>query len=268
MADICLKSYVRSLVKNTVKVSAFILSSILISFSSPSFAQGKKCDQLPKVEWWSSTHTKVIATVDKRYQGDWAKYIGRWKSYLTRMEKLYGSDSVAVVKSRGLKLQGKQLADHIKDIQARISVLRCLQKNKAVPVGEPTESELDAMTTASNGPPPKEFQTADVKLVSTQVAAVSGKRLKIEVTAKCDKDAALFQITNLGEKWPRLGEINIYRVNGKSLLSKRRVRMANSQQATFKIRKRGGGSYGNVGIWISPSWEKRAFVYDAKINCS
>ncbi|MDP7600071.1 MAG: hypothetical protein QF605_01685 [Rhodospirillales bacterium] len=51
------------------------------------------------------------------------------------------------------------------------------------------------------------------------------------------------------------------------MLSKRRVRMRNSQHATFKIRKRSGGSYGAVGLWVSPSWDKRAFNYDARVTC-
>jgi hypothetical protein len=249
--------------KKTTTIFLALVTGALIFDATPSSAQSVQCEKLPKVEWWSSTHVKVKATVAKNYQGNWNKYIGRWNKYLGRMEKLHDSGSIAVVKSRGLRLKGQQLASHIKDIRARISVLNCLQNVQ----NEVPAADLEKFETAANGAPPQQFSAPEVQQTITQVATVAGDQLDIEVTAKCDKDSALFQITNLGEKWPRLGEISIYRVNGKSLLSKRRVRMGNSQQATFKIRKRGGGSYGPVGIWVSPSWEKRAFKYDAKISC-
>jgi hypothetical protein len=238
----------------------------LVSFSSPSSARNLNCNQLPQVAWWHSTHEKVTATVDKRYKGNWDRYILRWMTYLDRMQDLYDTGSIAVVKSRGLRLKGKQLADHISDIRVRISVLNCLKKYKASEEEE-FERELGNFNTASGGKPPKTFQAPEVQKVSPQTATVTGANLDVEVTATCDKSTAVFQITNLGDKWPRLGEINIFRVQGTSLLSKRRVRMANSQQATFRIRKRGGGTYGKVGLWISPSWQKRNFKYDAIISC-
>ena len=247
--------------KNASTFCFIILTGALLVLSSPSNAKGAQCDALPKVEWWSDSHSKVSATVERRYQGDWNKYIRKWKSYQRRMQKLHKAGSIAVVKSRGLRLQGKQLANHIDDIRARINVLYCLKKNYEEGIGE----DLEQLETAAGGPPPKEFQRPEVE---QQIASLPIQKLDVEVTAKCVNDTAVFQITNLGAKWPRLGEINIYRVEGTSLLSKRRVRMANSQQATFRIRRRGGGGYGSVGVWISPSWKKRAFKYDAKITCN
>ena len=218
-----------------------------------------KCEKLPNVEWWSKSHARVIRTVTKNYKGNWNRYIGRWQTYHNRMQKLFNSKSVAVVKSRGLKLKGKQFEAHIKDINARLKVLRCLEKSQQ----EIEAKDLESFSTAAGGNTPKSPKNSR----ATQVASGTGKNLDIEVTARCIKDTAVFQITNLGKKWPRLGEINIYKVDGKALISKRRVRMTNSQQATFKVRKRGTNSNGTVGIWISPSWNKRAFKYDAKINC-
>lgn len=249
--------------KTTIITFLIAFTATLFLTAAPSNAQTKKCANLPEVEWWSNTHAKVTRIVERRYQGNWGNYIDRWTSYLTRMKKLYEANSVAVVKLRGIKLQGKQLADHIKDIQTRISVLGCLKTNQEASIGE----DLESLETAANGPPPQTFQVPEVKQEITQTAAVSNVPLDIEVTATCNKDMAVFQITNLGEKWPRLGEINIYRVDGKALLTKRRVRMANSQQATFRIRKRGSDSYGTLGVWVSPTWEKRSFRYDAKIKC-
>ena len=87
---------------------ALIFLSLVAAFAfgvSPAEAQKVKCDPLPKVEWWSQSHAKVIATVDKRYKGDWEKYIARWEKYGSRMEKTLAAKSVAVVKSRGIKLR-------------------------------------------------------------------------------------------------------------------------------------------------------------------
>ena len=172
------------------------------------------------------------------------------------MKKLLASNSVSVVKSRGIKMRRKQPKNHIEDINSWLDVLRYLEKESETLTG----SDLENFSTAAGG-----YSSTRTKAI--QVAAISSEQFDIEVTAKCVKDTAVFQITNLGDKWPRLGEINIYKIDGKTLLSKRRVRMRNSQHATFKIRKRSGGSYGAVGLWVSPSWDKRAFNYDARVIC-
>ena len=153
-------------------------------------------------------------------------------------------------------MQGKQLENHIKDINSWLDVLRYLVKESEASTG----SNLEDFSTAAGG-----YSSTRTKAI--QVAAISSEQFDIEVTAKCVKDTAVFQITNLGDKWPRLGEINIYKIDGKTFLSKRRVRMRNSQQATFKIRKRSGGSYGAVGLWVLPNWDKSAFKYDARVIC-
>ena len=242
--------------KNLLFVALISLIAYSLLVISPTSAEAAKCDRLPDVAWWSKSHAKVIATVDGRYQGNWQKYIGRWISYRDRMQKLFANKSVAVVKSRGIRMQGVQLQNHIKDINSRLDVLNCLKNEKEASAG----IELENFNTAAGG-------NSSVATKKSQFAAITGNQLDIEVTAKCDKDSAIFQITNLGNKWPRLGEIYVYKIDGKALLSKRRVRMGNSQQATFRIRKRGGGSYGPVGLWVSPSWDKRAFKYDATITC-
>ncbi|MDP6925614.1 MAG: hypothetical protein QGG84_00820, partial [Rhodospirillales bacterium] len=54
----------------------------------------------------------------------------------------------------------------------------------------------------------------------TEIASITKHDLSVEINAKCDKTTTIFQLTNLGEKWPRLGTINIYRIEDKALLSK------------------------------------------------
>ena len=92
--------------------------------------------------------------------------------------------------------------------------------------------------------------------------------MEIDVEARCEVGDATFKLTNLGARWPRLGEINIHRTDTKALLVKRRLRMRNSQQLIYKIpANRLGGAQG-VGFFVKPSWYDRPFKYDATINCT
>jgi hypothetical protein len=78
---------------------------------------------------------------------------------------------------------------------------------------------------------------------------------------------AAFQVTNLGDRWPRLGEVAIYRTDTKGMLVQRRVRMTNSQQMIFKIPDELSKELLEVGIFIEPSWYERKFAYDATVKC-
>jgi hypothetical protein len=48
-------------------------------------------------------------------------------------KKILDANSVAVVKSRNIKMKGKVLEDHIKRIDQRISVLNCLRDVQVTP---------------------------------------------------------------------------------------------------------------------------------------
>lgn len=238
-----------------VKFAAAIFAGIfLFSYLSGS-AHGASCDPLPEVDWWAKSHSKVIKTVNRKYRGKWDSYITRWKKYRTRMVRLHESGSAAVVKSRGLRLEGKQLEEHIDDIDDRLVVLNCLKEQQLKNAKKKTLNN-DNNLAGGTGQDKKD-----------RFASLIGEKLDIEVSARCDNSTVVFQVTNLGEKWPRLGTINIYRTEGKALLVKRRLKLANSQQATFKVRDR---KHKNdpVGLWLSPSWSNREFKYDAKITCS
>ena len=236
-----------------IKVAVFA-SVVLLFNSQMSTVEAATCGPLPKVDWWAKSHSKVIKTVNRKYRGNWDSYVTRWKKYRKRMVRLHEGGSAAVVKSRGLRLEGKQLEKHIEDIDQRLKVLSCLKEQQ-----ENLETEsLENFSTAAGGAERKE---------NVRTASIASEKLDIEVTARCDNSTAIFQVTNLGDKWPRLGTINIYRTEEKALLIKRRLKLANSQQATFKIKDR---KHRNdpVGLWLSPSWTKRKFKYDAKITCN
>jgi len=90
-------------------------------------AIAKSCPRLPEVAWWDTTPQKIIEYVDQTFQGDWDPYIAKWESYRIRMTQISQSNGAAVVKSRGLRLEGDTLVDHIRDIDQRLKVTRCLK---------------------------------------------------------------------------------------------------------------------------------------------
>ena len=90
--------------------------------------------------------------------------------------------------------------------------------------------------------------------------------LELKVSASCKKGAAVFKVENKGERWPKSGRFEVYSVEDKSLISQRKFRLATGQKATFRV-KDVATSYGEVGLWVQPSWYQRGFEYDAKIVC-
>ena len=85
------------------------------------------CPRLPDVAWWDTTPQKIVEYVDQTFQGDWDPYIAKWEAYRIRMNQIRDSNGAAVVKSRGLRLEGDTLVDHIRDIDQRLRVTRCLK---------------------------------------------------------------------------------------------------------------------------------------------
>jgi hypothetical protein len=201
---------------------------------------------LPQADWWSKTPESVHRAVAKRYDGDWDKYIKRWKQHHKSMTESFEKKQSRVVKSRGITLRGKTLEAHVGKIKKRIEVLECMQ----------VEAELGgdhaSLETASGAP---------------SSAMITGDHMEIDVEAECSGGQASFKLTNVGDRWPRLGEINIHRVDTKGLLVKRRLRMRSSQQMTFRIPRDKQQGIAGVGIFVSPSWFPRNFKYDAIVNC-
>jgi len=225
-------------------------------------ARAASCPALPNVVWWKTTHVKIVKYVDRKYGGNWNPYIQKWENYKFKMENILERDGTALVKSRNIRLRGEQLAHHIVQIEQRIAVTRCLQEKFSGQMAQSNPS-LNPNVHFASLKPKTQIGTAS----EDQVSSISEARLEVEVTARCDDDTPTFQVTNLGKKWPRLAAISIHRTKGNALVSKRRLKLANSQQATFKIRKRGKALKGEIGIFVQPSWAKRPFRYDTKIRC-
>ena len=217
--------------------------------AAPAAAQ---CPQLSDVEWWTNTEGEVRRVVLTSYGGSWDAYIERWKQQRKELQGAFDTQTSVEIKSRALVFRGNDLKDYIKQVDERIATLECLKKQYG--------SESQA---GSKGGAKPQQQLAP----AANVAAVEGKELSLEVAAMCHDGAPAFQVTNLGDRWPRLGEISIYRTDTKSMLTQRRVRMINSQQLLFKVPNEQAKDAGEVGIFIEPSWYDRPFAYDAKLKC-
>ena len=216
-----------------------------------------RCDRLPQADWWSKTPAAVRVAVASKYDGDWDRYIARWRDHYRSMKRSLEKNKPRIVRSIGLTLAGKTLEDHVGKIERRVEVLVCLQKNaEAIEARAASQKAGDAVAsfeTASGGP-------------ATEVIRIN--EMEIIVEAQCVEGEARFNLTNLGARWPRLGEITIYRLDTEALLVKRRLRMKNSQQISYRIPpKRQRGASG-VGFFVKPSWYNRPFKFDATIACT
>ncbi len=101
--------------------------TILLNSVYSEAASAGGCPNLPQVAWWDTTPEKIVSYVDQTFQGDWDPYIAKWETYRIRMAQIHDSNGAALVKSRGLRLEGDTLADHIRAIDERLTVTRCLK---------------------------------------------------------------------------------------------------------------------------------------------
>ena len=207
-----------------------------------------ECPKLSDVEWWTNTVPEVQRLVSASYSGNWNAYIDRWRQQRKDLQNAYDAGNSVEIKSRALVFRGDDLKEYIRLVDERISTLECLAK------------ESGGTTAAVPSPAP----AAPTK---STVASIEGKELSVEVVAQCQEGVPSFQVTNLGDRWPRLAEVSIYRTDKKGMITQRKVRMTNSQQMIFKVPGAIARDAGEVGIFVEPSWYERAFKYDAKIKC-
>ena len=212
----------------------------------------RRCDELPQVDWWSKTPAAVKGAVAKRYNGDWNKYIKRWKVHYASMKRSFENQQPRIVKSRGITLRGKTLEAHLGKIEKRIEVLECMRGQAEA--GNTGDASIEADLETASGAPAR--------------AVIRGKQMQLRIETECGGGQTSFKLTNEGGRWPRLAEINIHRMDTKGLLVKRRLRMRGSQQMTFRISRNKQQGIAGVGIFVNPSWFPRKFQYDAVANCA
>ena len=213
------------------------------------------CPALPDVEWWTRTVPEVRRTVEASFKGSWDAYIDRWKQQRRSLQNAYNSGAAVEIKSRNLIFRNDELKNYIRLVDERIATLTCLKKEN----GDDAAIANFATAAGSNA-------DSDTPRPDAHVANVEEGTLNVEVVAACQGKVATLQITNLGDQWPRLAEVTIYRTDTGGKLTYRKLRMANSQQMMFKVPDSAGDA-GKVGIFVAPSWYKRKFHYDAAIGC-
>ncbi len=105
-------------------LAAALLLFIALGFAPDAVAAN--CPPLPNVAWWTKSHDKVIAYVQRKYDGDWNAYVWKWLSYRKKVVRLYKLKKTLVLKSRGVKIKGSKLAEYAQQIDERIAVVKCL----------------------------------------------------------------------------------------------------------------------------------------------
>ena len=103
------------------------------------------CGAFPNVAWWVNDPAKVVGMVNKRYKGDWDKYIAGWNRYGGSLQQSLENGEARVIKSQKKTLKGLSLAVHVAMVKKRIVVLECLRD------AENGNKNLDQLETAAGG---------------------------------------------------------------------------------------------------------------------
>ena len=264
-----------------------MLAGTMITTTQPNNeAQAASCPDLPEVAWWKTNHDKIVDYVEQRYRGKWEPYLQKWRDYRNKMRAIHEKDGTAIVKSRGIRLRGATLRKHIGDVEKRILVTQCLQEKHGGRLAAPNPADEYPISGAGRAlagvfraatrqalqftslPGPQTSGSINASLQAEETFnGVIHDILNVEVSATCRGRTPVFKVTNLGDGWPRLGNINIYQTDGRTIVTKRRLKLDTAEQATFNVHTRGRALAGEFGIWIKPSWTDRPFQYDAKITC-
>lgn len=260
----------KTLSKLTSLAGVLAVIAISATAATPASAQDA-CPKLSDVEWWTNTVPEVRRAVLTSYNGSWDAYIDRWKQQQRDLQQAYDSGQSVEIKSRGLVFRNDDLKDYIGQVVDRIKTLECLKGEYAAEDTSTTKSApVDPRLVSANGTSPRQGVQTEVRQeLSTpqETKAIEGKELSLEVNAICEGKTPAFQITNLGDRWPRLAEIAIYRTDTNGMVTQRRLRMTNSQQMIFKLPDALGAEGNEYGLNVNPTWYERKFEYDATIKC-
>jgi hypothetical protein len=233
----------------------------VIAVCGSPFAAVAACPELPKVAWWSNTVPEVTEAVATTYKGSWDAYIARWKQHRGELQTQYDNGGAVKIRSRNLVLVADELKDYIAKVDQRLAALDCLKRDNA-------DGDLAAFGTAAGGPQPAEQAKPIQEAKPVQEAKiVEGQELLLEIAPVCNGEVPAFQVTNLGERWPRMAEVLIFRTDTDGKVTQRRVRMSNSQQMTFGVPETAARNIGEVAIFIEPAWYERKFEYDLRAKC-
>lgn len=105
-------------------LAALAALAAIAGFAGPA---GAVCPEFPDVPWWQNlSHEKVIRYVELKHDGKWAPYVAKWDRQIEKVEDIHKRGSRAVIKSRGVRLEGKHLKTYVGLLKQRASVNHCL----------------------------------------------------------------------------------------------------------------------------------------------
>ncbi|MHA1597350.1 MAG: hypothetical protein ACTSV1_01400 [Alphaproteobacteria bacterium] len=120
----------------------------MFMFSSPSHAIGG-CVDVPEGAWWGKPdHKKISSYVAKRHDGNWKPYRVKWARQLKTMQDIQLRGGSAVLKKKGLTLNGETLGEYIRALEVRVAANECLSRNADM---EQAAKEMNDMSTAAGG---------------------------------------------------------------------------------------------------------------------
>jgi len=241
----------------------------LSAMATPAAAQ-TACPKLSEVEWWTNTVSEVRRAVLASYNGSWDAYIDRWKQQQRDLQAAYDAGQSVEIRSRALVFRNEDLKDYIGQVEERIKTLECLKREYAAEDTSASTPTVDPRLASASGTSPRQGPQAEVKQelsAPQETKSIEGSELSLEINAICEGKTPTFQITNLGDRWPRLAEIAIYRTDTNGMVTQRRLRMTNSQQMIFKLPDALSAEGDEFGIFVQPTWYQRAFQYDATVKC-
>jgi len=243
-----------------------ILTLLAIGFLPASASA--ECKNFPKYPLWKTlTHERAISYVNRKLKGDWTPYTDHLEGQLSNILAIMTAGKKARLRHNGeiITLSGDTLAEYYQISEERLKVVKCLAEDGMA-------AGLDSFETAAGSETPiaanDEAPDQEVKS-DTQVSGATNAALKIEVSTSCSNGVSKFRIRNNGPDWPKSGAFSIYRIDGerKNSVSSRRMRLKRGQTASFTVKKSRNPT-GNLGLFVGPTWYKRAFIYDATLTCS
>lgn len=223
-------------------------------------AKAATCPAYAKVAAWGAiSHQSTIDYVNAKYQGDWAPYVEKWETRLVTLETARARGATVIFpRQGGLRLNGWRLAAYIEKIRRRKAVALCL----AAEEDEKTPETLADFATAA-GPLSSAGAGTDT---GSEPVAETATEVQLKVNTACTNGTAMFKVMNVGGRWPKAGTFAVYAIDGKKLLSERRMLLTGGQKASFKVKALNEGET-VLGLWVEPSWYARDFRYDAKVFC-
>lgn len=88
----------------------------------------------------------------------------------------------------------------------------------------------------------------------------------LDISARCERGMAIFEIVNRGETWPTTGWFFIYRLDNGKPISQRRMLLVAGQKVSFRVKSE-IATAAEVGLFVSPEWLERKVVLDSRIRC-